>query len=183
MTNSRAKGAEKYRNDLTRSDVAALLRYEPETGNFYWKVDRHGSARAGSKAGSFNDRGYVQIRVHSIRYKAHRLAWLLMTGEWPMNHVDHINGDPSDNRWSNLRDVTNQENCKNNRLSKRNRSGVSGVHWDTHACSWKAQIRMGGRCYSLGYFEDFDAAVQAQLAGRAALGFHPNHGRGEEKCA
>ena len=84
-------------NDLTRDEVAALLTYDPETGVFRWKVDRGQRVKVGDIAGTeFN--GYRRIRIKGRAFKAHRLAFLLMTGAMPSDQVDHINGQKDDNR-------------------------------------------------------------------------------------
>ena len=85
-----------------------------------------------------------------------------MTGAWPPNVVDHINRNPSDNKFCNLRLATTSQNGMNRRLDLRNRSGVSGVSWDAHACKWRADIGQNGKLLRLGSFVNFDDAVAAR---------------------
>lgn len=114
-------------NDLTRDEVAALLSYCPESGSFTWRVDLRGGVKAGDVAGTESN-GYRQIGLKGVRYYAHRLAFLLMTGAWPSQQVDHRNGVKSDNRWENLRDVSNTANQQNLRKpGQNNTTGLLGV--------------------------------------------------------
>lgn len=106
---------------LTPERLKSVLHYDPETGLFTWLVDMktgRGNGRihitAGSKAGT-PDRGYTRIGVDGTRYWAHRLAFLWMTGSFPKLHVDHMDGDHSNNKWVNLRDVSHMVNMQNRR--------------------------------------------------------------------
>lgn len=138
-----------------------LLCYAPETGAFTWRVNRRGKAKAGDIAGTQNSSGYWLISVRDRLYYAHRLAWLYMKGEWPADQVDHINGNPADNRWVNLRTATNGQNQANSRCRNNNKSGVKGVHWDTRRGYWVAQIMINYKSINLGYFEDIADAASA----------------------
>jgi hypothetical protein len=97
-----------YRNDLTAKLVRSLLDYNPETGIFYWRIDRSTKVRAGDR-----HYGYIRIKINGVPYQAHRLAWLFATGEWPKEEVDHINLVRNDNRFCNLREATHAENRVN----------------------------------------------------------------------
>jgi hypothetical protein len=106
-----------------------LLHYDPVTGHFTWRVDR-GRIKAGSRAGCADKSRCTPYRFISIDHKLHRehrLAWLWMNGEWPDRLIDHINGDGSDNRWSNLRLATAMQNAANNRRET-GKSGLRGVY-------------------------------------------------------
>lgn len=109
----------------------------------------------------FNSYGYV-ISKDKTRKKIslHRIVTNCPIGLMP----DHIHGHTTrhDNRKSNLRICTNKENARNKRLQKNNQSGVTGVYFDNTSKKWKAQIRVDGKCISLGYYTEFKNAVQAR---------------------
>lgn len=145
--------------------VAALLDYEPATGVFRWRVSssrRH--TLAGAIAGGLSVHGYRGIRIDGVRYRANRLAWLLMTGKWPDHIVDHANGIRDDDRWENLRAATKSQNNANSRLKGNNRSGYKGVVFRPGMGKWTAQITKGGRHTHLGTFSTPEAAHEAYMA-------------------
>lgn len=112
---------------FTEAEVRQWLRYEPDTGKFFWVRSPNKRKPVGSDAGSFYNLA-VSITIGGRRALAHRLAWLLTYGKWPSAVIDHINGNPADNRIVNLRDVSQSVNMQNVRRAKRNtRSGVLGV--------------------------------------------------------
>src|SRR6185369_15339637 len=101
------------------------LIYIPEVGTFLWRTSRR-RGKKGDVAGCLRA-GYRWIGIEGKVYPAHRLAFLWMTGRWPCTRdVDHINRDPSDNSWANLREATSSQNSSNRPLPK-NRSGYKGV--------------------------------------------------------
>jgi len=125
---------------LTHSELLQLLHYEPSTGVFTWCKTSSNRAVAGSVAGSLTNTGYWTIRVNTVPFQAHRLAWFYMTGEWPKEQLDHKNLDRRDNRWENLRQATNTQNQRNRRARKDNSCGVRGVHFSKKDRVWVAQI-------------------------------------------
>jgi len=119
------------RTELTAERLREVLRYEPETGVFVWRVRAARRIHVGAVAGNISpSSGYRFIGVDCRLYGAHRLAWLYMTGEWPKHQVDHVNMDCADNRWANLRDATCSQNTANSCVRINNKSGFKGVSWD-----------------------------------------------------
>ena len=157
-------------------ELKELLKYDCETGDFTWKKRLGGRMRIGAVAGTQNGNGYTQIMINRQVYRAHRLAWLYMTGKWPENDIDHINHDRTDNRWVNLREVTRTENLKNSSLRKRNTSGVCGVHWYEGRDKWQSYIAASGKRVHLGYFTDKFEAICARKSADNRYGYHENHG-------
>lgn len=159
---------------VTQARLKEVLDYDPVTGIFTWLVDRGGKAKAGSVAGRMVGRNYFQIRVDGRDYYAHRLAWLYVYGEFPTNHLDHMNRNPSDNRIENLRPATQAENLQNMRKLRSNTSGIIGVCWDKQSQKWRAQIKLNGRKIYLGLYNTIDEAAIARASAKAKLHtFHP----------
>lgn len=145
---------------ITKDELMAVLNYDPETGVFTWRV-KMSQKMPGSRAGNLQPHGYIKIRINRRHYYAHRLAWLYMSGEWPKEEVDHINGDRSDNRWANLRAASRNENQCNVRLSVANTSGVRGVVWCKSTSRWRAQIKLRRKMFHVGRYDSIEEAAAA----------------------
>ncbi|MFU7071295.1 HNH endonuclease signature motif containing protein [Pseudomonas aeruginosa] len=162
--------------------VAAILSYDPCNGEFTWKkACGRRNDLVGAKAGSLNNSGYHRIMISGKAYLAHRIAFLLMTGELPRKQVDHINGVRTDNRWVNLREVNASENGKNQRLRRGSKVGLSGVYWSETRQSFQVFIGFteGGQKSrrALGRFKSLFEAACARKSAELLYGFHPNHGK------
>jgi hypothetical protein len=166
---------------ITQKELTEILHYDTLTGVFTWKKYRNAKSPAGSKAGH-PDKAYIRIRVFGKLYKAHRLAFLYMTGEYPEKDVDHVNHNGLDNRWENLRLVSRPENNKNKKPGKNNTSGKTGVAWAKKAQKWV--VRLGGNKgrIHIGYFDSFSEAVSAREKAEKELDYHPNHGKIESQA-
>lgn len=107
-------------------------------------------------------KGYVQINVDYGIYRAHRLAWVYMTGENPELGIDHIDRNPANNAWSNLRLATDQQNLTNKAVSPKNKLGLKGVHKIPNRPScYVAKIKKFGKSYTLGHFKTPEEAKAA----------------------
>lgn len=159
---------------ITKEELAKHLMYDPGTGLFY----RLSGEIAGTKTVT-GGRRYHSIRVGGVRAMSHKLAFVAMGYDYP-DCVDHINGDTFDNRWKNLRNSSASENNKNKAIDRRNRSGITGVHWSARDGKWKAQINSKGKRFHLGYFDSLELAQKARISAQIEHGFHANHGR--QKC-
>lgn len=150
-------------SDLTAARLRAVLSYDPATGVFARLVDANNRCKAGSKVGTPGTNGYVLISVDSKRYKAHRLAWLYMTGEWPAQLIDHANGTTSDNSWVNLREATRSQNGANSKVSrsKAKASPYKGVYLDRKLNKWMAQVSPNGKRITIGRFSTPEQARDA----------------------
>ncbi|SER52034.1 MULTISPECIES: HNH endonuclease [Pseudomonas] len=163
-------------NPLTQEILKTCLKYEPETGIFY-HLPKRGLMRPGEVAGSPTTNGYIQITVKGKGYQSHRLAWLYMTGSFPADQIDHINGIKTDNRWQNLREATKAQNQANIRTRKDSRSGIKGVRWDRSTGKWLAEIRANNKVIHVGRFKSLDDAVrEIRDARNKHHGDFANHG-------
>lgn len=148
---------------MTQQELMRLLQYEPATGAWTWLVTRSRRAKAGNTAGTINDQGYRIINIGGHLHRAHRLAFLYMTGSWPTELVDHKNGIRSDNRWSNLREATQMQNSASAARPVNNTSGFKGVYFSKHAKRWRAQISIECHTKNLGYFDTPEEAHRAYM--------------------
>lgn len=180
---------------ITPEELRQLLDYDPETGEFSWAEPTqawfasraHWEAYQLKKANSpplsaEHSQGYKIGRVGGRMVLAHRAAWAYHFGAWPTENIDHINQDRTDNRISNLRDVPQSENAKNQRRRSNNTSGVTGVYWVSKRKKWAAAISLpGGKCVALGRYVTLEEAAAARKAAEVKYGFHENHGRDKHK--
>ena len=150
--------------------LRSILDYNPDTGVFIWKINPCKNLKAGIKAGGVS-RGYAYVTISRKRYPAHRLAWAYMYSEMP-SILDHINGNPLDNRISNLRIATPAENSQNRIRANNNSShGKLGLSFDKKKQLWRARIGLDGKRIYLGKFKSQDDAYQAYLNAKRAM--HP----------
>lgn len=176
---------------LSQHDIKEMLFYDALSGVFTWRkrpISHFSDHRAfltwnnkypDTVAGSPDNKGYLRINFGTKKYKAHRLAWLYVHGEWP-DVIDHINGIKHDNRISNLRSVSFTENMRNRRKSRFNSSGANGVAKRNPAqngCSFTASIAVDGKPKYLGSFHTLQEAIEAREAANRLYGYHENHGK------
>lgn len=145
---------------MTQDRLKRLLCYDPITGEFRWLLKRSG-VRAGAVCGRVNPEGYREISVDNVLVRANRLAVFYMTGQWPVDEIDHRNRVKNDNRWENLRSASRVQNAANVGVRPCNTTGVLGVVWDKDRSKWRAQIRIGGKKTNLGRFDRKLDAVNA----------------------
>lgn len=146
--------------------LRSILSYDHLTGDFFWKVrgnKRIDTRRAGKIAGCIGGDGYKVIRIDGVAYYAHRLAWLHFYQKEIPADIDHINGNRSDNRISNLRVVTTFHNSqmKHKVLSS---TGYMGVSWHKRDKKYQAAIKTKGKTIHLGYFDNPISASEAYQA-------------------
>lgn len=146
---------------ITLQRLFEVLEYNPESGLWVWIKCTNRIDRQGRIAGTVDKKGYVVIQIDRRIYKAHRLAWLFMTGEWPKAMIDHCNGEPADNRWENLREASRSENGANRGPQANSKSGIKGVCWHKRNQKWYAQITENGCVRYLGEFDTKEEAAAA----------------------
>jgi hypothetical protein len=154
--------------DLTQERLKEVLNYDPDTGIFTWAFKYTRTIVVGRVAGHQNKKtGRVNIRI-GRNYKAHRLAWLYTYGKWPDGEIDHINGNSSDNRIANLRDVTLTENSWNKRKAmSTSKTGLLGVV--PRGDGFKACIMKNRKLKHLGQFKTAELAHEAYLKAKREM--------------
>lgn len=153
---------------LTAERVRELLSYEPMTGFFLRKLDC-GGRKAGERAGYPRKDGRWVVSVDDQKYLSSRLAWLFVTGAWPTWEIDHIDCNPGNDVFSNLRDVSRGVNQQNVRQALANnlKSGLLGVGKTGN--KWAAKIRAGGKQIYLGLFATPQEAHSAYVNAKRRL--------------
>lgn len=152
---------------ITHERLKELLSYDRTTGEFRWLAWRKNSRQAGERAGYSRKDGYVIIVLDNSYYLGHRVAWFYETGSWPADMIDHINGDPADNRMENLREASRSQNMMNMALPPSNTSGIKGVSYIKSSGKWEAYIGIDRRKIALGIFQNKDDAALARRAAEA----------------
>lgn len=150
------------RMDPAIERIREVLDYDPATGICAY---RSGKGRGGARTKD----GYIQVFIDRRPYMAHRVAWLLSTGSWPSEQIDHRNGIRNDNRLCNLREATNAENCQNKAGRRGTASRFIGVVWHKRDNRWLAQIRVDGKVRHLGSYLSEEAAAEAYAKAKSEL--------------
>lgn len=154
------------RKEPSQADLNLRFIYVEHSGLFYERSERIFSS--GSELGCVLSNGYRLISVDGEQFGSHRLAWIYKNGEIPEGMViDHINGDPSDDRIINLRLATQLQNSQNRKLSKSCKSGYKGVSFElgrNRKKPWRARIVVQKRRYTIGMFATAEEAFEAYKA-------------------
>lgn len=160
---------------MNQKYIKELCDYDPVTGSFTWKKHRIRNM-IGSTVGHISDTGYYRVCIKGTQYAVHRLIWLWMTGNLPVQ-IDHIDHVRSNNVWANLREVTQTENMYNKGKYKNNATGVVGVCYETRCSKFKAYIKIPSGIKHLGYFDTIEEATTVRKAAEVQYGYHVNHGQ------
>jgi HNH endonuclease len=153
--------------DIPVAVLRERLSYDPKTGVLTWTGKSHFT---GIEAGTLRPNGYraLDIIIEGKRRAilCHRAAFAIFHGRWPLAELDHVNGDPADNRLANLREATHAENAQNKK-KRPSRSGIRGVYRD--GAQWIAVIGLNNKRIHLGFFATPKQAHDAYLSARQAL--------------
>lgn len=161
---------------ITQKELKSILHYDPVTGILTWLKRLSYSIKVNDEAGCADKDGYINIGIKGKLYKAHRLAWLYMTGFFPKEDIDHINHITGDNSFKNLRAVSHAENLKNQKLHKNNISGYTGIYQSKGDKKWEVEIKVDGKTKYLGRFRNLEEAVIERKKAEVFYRFHKNHG-------
>ena len=163
---------------LTQEQLKDILFYCPISGKFTWiKKSKYANKNVSDTAGHTHKKtGYVSITINKKFNAAHRLAWLYMTGAYPENCIDHINGVKNDNSFKNLRDVDHATNHRNRKRCKNNTSGVSGVFIDKPTGLWEVKFTYNKVSHYFGRYKTVDEAIKVRNKEIKNFDFHERHG-------
>ena len=144
---------------MTQDDLKELVTYDQHTGVFV-RIKKTSNRINMQGATGWKDRdGYIEMTLAGRRCKAHRMAWLYMTGELPNGEIDHINRVKDDNRFCNLRDVGRMENELNKGIQSNNTSGYKGVSHHKQSGKWEAYVCSHGKKKTLGLYASPEIAA------------------------
>jgi hypothetical protein len=143
---------------ITQELVNELFEYKD--GQLFWKKTTSKRSIAGNLAGYLTKRGYWRVSINYKHYYTHRIVFLMFHGHLP-KLLDHIDGNPLNNKIENLRAATSAENVRNSKLRNTNKSGIKGVCWDKQHKKWSVTIMVSGKNYRIGRFKDLELAQLA----------------------
>lgn len=149
--------------DVSSHDLWRLFDYDKATGLLSWKSPNSPAVRVGQRAGTLHSSGYLRVNVHGSGFSVHRLVWCMHTGEWPVEQIDHINGNKADNRVENLRLASAAQQVFNRPKTWKNASGVKGVAPCSKTKNWRAYIVVNGKQVYLGGYRTVEAAAAARV--------------------
>lgn len=148
------------KDHITHSRLLEVLRYEPESGNWFWVNPDRTHRGAGPKL-SLTKKGYQIVKIDGKAYFSHRLAWMYITGAEPSLEIDHKNQVKNDNRFCNLREATRSQNQANISTYRTSTTGFKGVTWHKEGRKFQSAIKVGGKCIYLGLFAKAEEAHEA----------------------
>lgn len=175
----------------SQSALRELLHYNPTTGDLTWKTrgrewfKSDGSCKswntknsgkvAGRRDTCHHGKTYIKVKFDGVIFRAHRLIWVYVHNTTP-EQVDHIDGDGTNNKLSNIRAASPTENARNHKLQSNNTSGVAGVNLSGDTGRWQVRISSNGRRVLIGSYDDANDAISARLKAEVDYGYHENHG-------
>ena len=154
---------------LSHEFLLRSLQYNPETGIFTWLVPLSNRVACGSLAGTVRRDGYNIITISGHLYLAHRLAWFYVYRTWPASGIDHIDGNPNNNRLANLREANPSQNHANMKMFKTNTSGHRGVWFHKKNKTWIAEVWYKRKKIGLGSYHSREEAAAASSEKRLEL--------------
>jgi hypothetical protein len=158
---------------LTQEQLKRILDYNPETGIFIHKLSPNGRIKKGHIAGTSGKDTYVKIKINFTLFLAHRLAWLYIHGYFPENDIDHVNRIKNDNRIINLREASRSCNIRNASIRSDNKTGITGIYYDSKHNRWVAGITINGNSQYIGRFKTLAEAAYARWTAEKKYNF-PN---------
>ena len=155
---------------LSQEELLNIIEYRD--GQLYWKIKPSKNRNIGDKAGSIKKNGYCMVQINKKLDYAHRFIYLIFYGYIP-KYIDHIDGNPSNNKIENLRESTQSQNLCNKRIQSNNKSGIKGIFWDSRRKEWTASCQINGKtirkyCKSIDEAQLVVRKLREQLHGQFA---------------
>lgn len=165
-----------------------LFVYDSSTGILSRRVSTSPNALKDTEAGTITSSGYRTVYIRDDnrkkgKYFVHRIIYKMVTGEEPTSTIDHIDGNPLNNKYDNLRLATSAVNNRNQKMHSHNTSGHTGVSWSKLADKWQAHVKVKNKLYGLGLFDTIEEAIAARKGAIKAMnillgedGYTKSHG-------
>ena len=151
------------KKELTKEYLHFLFDYRD--GKLFWKICKAKKIKVGDEAGCHKEKGYFHIGINGTNYLIHRLVFAWHNSFMP-EFIDHIDGNPSNNKIENLREATWSQNQQNKTNQINNTSGVKGVSWVAKRNRWVVRVQLNKKSYQLGYFKDLEFAELVAIEGQ-----------------
>ena len=140
--------------------------FDYRNGDLYWKVKSSTKVSIGDRAGTLNAKSYRQISIKGWLYLAHRLIYLMHHGHLPWC-IDHIDGNPLNNKIENLREATMSQNMKNRPINSNNTSGFKNIYKSKNGKKWIVVLMVKNKQKYFGSYEDIELANLVATEARA----------------
>lgn len=148
---------------FTKQEIEEHLEYDKENGCFYRKTSFN-AISIGSIAGCKKANGYIYVGIFKKHIFCHRLVWFFEHGEWPTKVIDHIDGDKTNNKISNLRLATYSQSSMHRKVMKNSKSQLKGVIFLKRKNRYRAYIRCNNKRIHIGTYKTAEEAHAAYVA-------------------
>ncbi len=156
-------------DDFSIEGLKSIIQYDRKTGVLR-RIFDYGTCRPCNVVlNSVSKDGYIKVGVFGKTYSAHRIAWFYVRGRWPVGDIDHIDGNKTNNAFSNLREVSHSVNIQNQtKAHKGSASKLLGVSAAPFG-KWVARISAGGKNKYLGHYKSPESAHEVYLEAKRKL--------------
>ena len=143
---------------ITQERLHDLFEYR-EDGNLIWQVSSSNRVRIGDTVGYLNISGYYRVQINGKKHFLHRLIYMYHHGHLTQGmDIDHIDGNPANNRIENLREITHSQNLMNAKIHKNNKTGIKGVCFLRKAKKYQVRLAINGKDIYLGCYTTLEEA-------------------------
>lgn len=141
------------KSDITHAELLKIVKFDNSIGKLVWIKNTYGHAHAGKPIGGLDGDGYYCVGIKRKKYRLCRIVWLYFYGEWPNGHMDHKDGDKTNDSLNNLRIVSIKENNINRKTSKKKRKYNLPKWVMPHGKKFRSIVRANGKMNRLGVFD------------------------------